>query len=185
MSKSTATGFTLGRRTFLLQVGTLAAFPTLALTGYMDDDHTAFPMQYSTEEWQRRLGHERFRVMREAVMETPLSSQLLHETRDGVYLCAGCGQALFSSRHKLHQVGAWPTFSAPVRQSAVSLAPHHSWTVLLQRRIFCSRCGGHLGMVFNDGDDGFRFAINGLALQFLPARDSKKASASMQGTPTQ
>lgn len=177
VDKSTASHLMSGRRAFLLQAGALMLCPGFSLARLTDETYPIFPVQYSDEEWKRRLGNARFRVMRQVVMETPLSSSLLRETRDGVYLCAGCQQALFSSRQKLHKVGAWPTFSAPIRNSAISLGPREDWTALLHRRIYCSRCGGYLGMVFNDGADGFRFAINGLSLQFLAAKESSNPNA--------
>lgn len=168
------------RRRFLLQAaGTFLLLPTFSLIrAYGEAD--AFPVQYSDEEWQRLLGEARFKVMRQSIMETPLSSDLLQETRPGIYVCAGCGQALFSSQRKLHNVGAWPTFSEPIKGSAITLSYRKEWTALLQRRIYCARCGGYLGMVFNDGEDGFRFAINGLALQFVPARSPSPEDAGVR-----
>lgn len=169
MSSSTPASPPLRRRAFLFHVaGAVLALPSLTLARYTSDEHSTFPVQRSDAEWQRILGEARFRVMREAVMEAPLSSQLLRETRSGIYLCAGCGKTLFLSEHKLNNVGAWPTFSKPNDKSVITLSARPDWTTLVHRRIYCANCGGYLGMVFSDGADGFRFAINGLALIFVP-----------------
>lgn len=164
----------LRRRTLLIQAGiSILAVPSLSVARYLDDASRGFPIQHSDAEWRRILGNDRFRVMREASMETPLSSELINEARPGLYLCAGCGAPLFSSEQKLVRAGAWPTFSGPTDSSAISLSADPDWTALFHRRIYCARCGGYLGMVFTDGADGFRFAINGLALKFVAAGEDE------------
>lgn len=126
----------------------------------------------SEQEWRRRLTPEQYEVLRGAGTEPPFTGGYLHNKESGMYVCAGCGADLFSSRAKVDSGTGWPSFTEPALAQAVELRPDNS---LLMRRteVLCRRCGGHLGHVFDDGpgdgaSPGQRYCINSAALQFEP-----------------
>ena len=128
----------------------------------------SFKVRHSDSDWLRMLGRERFAVLRRAATERPFSSPLLKEHRKGAFLCAGCAQPLFSSAAKFESGTGWPSFWKALPGALVE-RPDRS--LMMERtEVLCSRCGGHLGHVFDDGPKptGLRFCMNGLALAFRP-----------------
>jgi len=120
------------------------------------------------QEWRARLTPEQYRVLREHGTEPPGTSPLNHEKRRGMFTCAGCGEALFTSDTKFESGSGWPSFYAPV-DGAVGTEEDRS-LFMARTEVHCRRCGGHLGHVFPDGPrpTGQRFCINGAALGFEP-----------------
>jgi peptide-methionine (R)-S-oxide reductase len=122
----------------------------------------------SQDEWRTTLTPEQYRVLREHGTERPGTSPLNQEKRSGMFVCAGCGQPLFSSDTKFESGTGWPSFFAPLEHS-VDTSTDNS---LFMKRIevHCARCGGHLGHVFPDGPPptGLRYCMNGVALDFHP-----------------
>ncbi|MFM7236111.1 MAG: peptide-methionine (R)-S-oxide reductase MsrB [Cyanobium sp.] len=122
----------------------------------------------SETEWKRRLSLEAYKVLRQEGTEAPFSSPLNKEKRDGVYRCAGCRLALFSSAAKFESGTGWPSFWQPLPGS---LATKVDFKILVPRTEYhCRRCGGHQGHVFKDGPKptGLRYCNNGVALLFEP-----------------
>lgn len=162
----------LSRRRFLARCGKFllaaASLPPASLWASAVLGDQSFPFTLSDAEWRKRLTKAEYRVLRRGETEDRDSSELLHEKHEGVYICAGCGQQLFSSKTKYDSGTGWPSFWAPIREDAVALRDS-SWVVLVRTEVLCSRCGGHLGHVFDDGPEptGLRYSINGLALDFV------------------
>lgn len=132
----------------------------------MNPDTSLFPTDDS--EWRARLSPEVYRVLRQAGTEAPFSSPLLHEKREGVYRCAGCGAALFSSAHKYDSGSGWPSFTQGLAEGALGTSVDHKLGYP-RTEVHCVMCGGHLGHVFEDGPKaagGLRFCINGVCMIF-------------------
>ncbi|MBO0938291.1 peptide-methionine (R)-S-oxide reductase MsrB [Fibrella sp. HMF5335] len=116
-------------------------------------------------DWKAQLSRAQYAVLRESNTEWPNSSDLTHEKRPGVYVCAGCHNPLFSSKAKFESNTGWPSFFAPIVTNATYTEPDGNRT-----EIRCAVCDGHLGHVFPDGPEptGLRYCINGDALLFQP-----------------
>ncbi len=128
-----------------------------------------FAVTHTDAEWQKLLSPDQYAVLRQAATEPAGTSPLLNEHRKGIFACAGCDLALFSSDTKFDSGTGWPSFYKPL-DGAVKTQVDNSF--FMQRiEVHCSRCGGHLGHVFDDGPQptGLRYCMNGLALVFHPA----------------
>jgi peptide-methionine (R)-S-oxide reductase len=161
------------RRQFLYVAGaTLGLTPIVAWLGSpsMANSTSAetFPVQKTDAEWRKSLTDEQYDVLRRHATERAGSSPLNHEKRHGTFVCAGCGQALFSSETKFESGTGWPSFYKPL-ESAVATTVDKSY-FMVRTEVHCARCGGHLGHVFPDGPKptGERFCMNGAAMKFNP-----------------
>ncbi|GAC1659780.1 MAG: peptide-methionine (R)-S-oxide reductase MsrB [Vulcanimicrobiaceae bacterium] len=127
-----------------------------------------FEVHFTPEQWRKRLGAERYAILRQAGTEPAGSSPLNEEHRRGNFACAGCDLALFSSATKFDSGTGWPSF---YRALPNAIAEHDDYSLIEKRtEVLCRRCGSHLGHVFDDGPPptGLRYCMNGLALVFHP-----------------
>jgi peptide-methionine (R)-S-oxide reductase len=131
-----------------------------------------FPVEKSDEEWRKLLTPEQYSVLRGHGTEAPGSCALLQEHRAGTFQCAGCAQPLFATGRKFESGTGWPSFFEPT-SDAIETTVDRSFG-MSRTEVHCSRCGGHLGHVFEDGPPptGLRYCINGVALTFEPAAES-------------
>ena len=132
-----------------------------------------FDFVKSDEEWQRTLTPDQFRVLRGHGTERAGSSALNYEKRDGRFVCAGCGEPLFSSDTKFESGTGWPSFWKPI-PGAVETTTDRSYG-MTRIEVHCARCGGHLGHVFPDGPPptGQRYCMNGVALEVKAEEQGK------------
>ena len=123
----------------------------------------------SDDEWRKKLSPQAYDVLRRRGTETAGSSPLEAEHRKGIYHCAGCDLALFSSQTKFESGTGWPSFWAPLR-NAIATADDNELG-FARTEVHCKRCAGHLGHVFDDGPrpTGERYCMNGVALRFVPS----------------
>jgi peptide-methionine (R)-S-oxide reductase len=136
----------------------------------MKADAGTFAIRKTDAEWRAQLTPEQFRVLREHGTERAGTSPLNNEKRKGVFHCAGCEQALFTSDTKYESGTGWPSFFRPL-PGAVGTKTDRS-LFMTRTEVHCSRCGGHLGHVFDDGPapTGLRYCMNGVSLTFVPAK---------------
>jgi len=126
-------------------------------------------LELSDEEWRARLAPDQYQVLRTGATEPAWSGKYLHVDDDGIFRCAGCGTAVFSTAAKFDSGSGWPSFDRAIAAGTVEERPDHSHG-MVRIEIVCAHCGGHLGHVFPDGptDTGLRYCVNSLALEFEP-----------------
>jgi peptide-methionine (R)-S-oxide reductase len=128
-----------------------------------------FEVTRGDAEWRKVLTPEQYEVLRESGTERPFTSPLLSEHRAGVFTCVGCARDLFSSTTKFDSHTGWPSFWAPLDGAVVE--SKDTSLFMVRTAVSCSRCGGHLGHVFDDGPKptGLRYCMNnGVAMSFKP-----------------
>lgn len=132
-------------------------------------------VQKTDAEWREQLSPQQYNVLRQHGTERPFTGAYVNTKTDGTYACAACGQPLFSSDTKFESGTGWPSFWDVVNQGNVEL--HEDNTYGMRRvEVLCSRCGSHLGHVFDDGPrqtTGLRYCINSVALQLEPNEEQK------------
>ena len=160
------------RRTLGLgAVGAVVAGLAVRLFGSTSEakDTLVYPVSYSEAEWKQRLTPEQYRVLRPHGTERARTSPLNAEKRNGTFVCAACDQPLFTSDTKYESGTGWPSFYKPIEGAIGTSSDNTLFTT--RTEVHCSRCGGHLGHVFEDGPKptGLRYCMNGVAMTFKPA----------------
>ena len=126
-------------------------------------------MEKNDDEWRKKLNSEQYRIIREKGTEKPFTGKLLHSKKNGNYICGACGNKIFSSKAKFDSGTGWPSFYDAIKNSVVL---KKDFLLFLPRiEVICSKCGGHLGHVFEEKKTascptGKRFCINSVALDF-------------------
>ena len=121
----------------------------------------------SDEEWKKLLSPEQYRVLREKGTEAPFTGKYYLSKDKGVYICAACGNELFTSDMKFDSHCGWPSFDKEIAGGKIKTQIDTSFG-MVRTEILCGRCGSHLGHLFDDGPTatGERYCVNSASLDF-------------------
>ncbi len=126
-------------------------------------------IEKSDDAWQAELTPEEFYVLRQKGTERAFTGEYNDYKEPGTYLCRACGNALFDAATKFDSGSGWPSFFAPLSEESVINERDVSHG-MVRTEVMCSRCGSHLGHVFDDGPQptGLRYCMNSLSLTHKP-----------------
>jgi len=103
----------------------------------------------SEKEWRAELDPELYHIAREKGTESAFSGKYYKVNDNGMYVCAVCGNELFSSDAKFDSGSGWPSFDTPIAEGKIELTPDNS-NGMERMEVLCGRCGSHLGHAFDD-----------------------------------
>jgi peptide-methionine (R)-S-oxide reductase len=155
----------MNRRLFNSSFATLLG---LAVGSRMATAEEVFEVTKTPEEWKKILSPEAYATLREEATERPFTSALNDEHRKGNFNCAGCDLPLYASEMKFDSGTGWPSFFDHLPKAVGTKEDNTLFAT--RTEVHCSRCGGHLGHVFDDGPKptGLRYCMNGVAMTFKP-----------------
>ena len=122
------------------------------------------------------LDKDQYDITQNCGTEPAFSHEYNNLKDKGIYVDIVTGEPLFSSEDKYDSGSGWPSFTRPIKKTAIVEKDDIS---LGMRRVEVKSTFGdsHLGHVFDDGpkdDGGLRYCINGGSLRFVAFEDMEK-----------
>lgn len=127
------------------------------------------PKTASESDWRAALSTQEYNVLREKGTEYPGTGEYdRFYPSEGHFVCAGCGNALYSAESKFKSGCGWPAFD----KCYVGGVKTETDSTLGMRRveIMCAKCDGHLGHVFEGEkmtDTNERHCVNSVSVKFV------------------
>lgn len=133
-----------------------------------DKDEKKYAVVKTDAEWKKQLTPIQYEVARLGGTERAYTGATWENHATGTYTCVCCGQTLFSSATKFESGTGWPSFWQPITKSHVEELTDGTHG-MSRTEVKCSRCGAHLGHVFNDGPNptGLRYCMNSASMTFV------------------
>lgn len=125
------------------------------------------PLPKTEAEWKKKLTAEQYHILREKGTDLPFTGKYYLHKEKGMYVCAACGNELFTSDMKFDSECGWPSFDQEIKGGKIKTAVDKSYG-MVRTEIMCAKCGSHLGHLFDDGPTltGKRYCVNSTSIDF-------------------
>ncbi len=152
----------------ILTIALLACFFAACGQTHHSTINNHYKIMKTDAEWKKLLTDEQYRVTRQKGTERAFSGAYYNNHEKGEYLCICCGQQLFDSKTKFESGTGWPSFYQGISKDSLEEITDNSHG-MTRTEVNCSRCGAHLGHVFEDGPEptGLRYCMNSASLKFV------------------